>query len=321
MPKGIVTLDFETYYDKDFSLSKITTEEYVRSPRFEVIMLGIRWPDGKTEIISGSHDAIKYQLDAVDWSKYALLAHNMMFDGAILAWRFGVKPAVWLDTLSMARAMFGAKGNSLASLAKRYNLPDKGDEVVNMLGRNRESLSPAEFDRYAQYCLHDVELCYQLFTLLSEGWYDLESVDKREKFPVTELRIIDRIIRMYTEPKLHLNGQRLKEHLADVVTRKEELMSRVTVDKDTLMSNPKFATALQQMGVPPPMKISPTTGKETFAFAKTDPGMKALLDHWNPDVQALVAARLGVKSTLEETRTQRFIDMAQRDTLFPVPLK
>ena len=213
--------------------------------------------------------------------------------------------------------MFGAKGNSLASLAKRYNLPDKGDEVVNMLGRNRESLSPAEFDRYAQYCLHDVELCYQLFTLLSEGWYDLESVDKREKFPVTELRIIDRIIRMYTEPKLHLNGQRLKEHLADVVTRKEELMSRVTVDKDTLMSNPKFATALQQMGVPPPMKISPTTGKETFAFAKTDPGMKALLDHWNPDVQALVAARLGVKSTLEETRTQRFIDMAQRDTLFP----
>lgn len=321
MPKGIVTLDFETYYDKDFSLSKITTEEYVRSPRFEVIMLGIRWPDGKTEIISGSHDAIKYQLDAVDWSKYALLAHNMMFDGAILAWRFGVKPAVWLDTLSMARAMFGAKGNSLASLAKRYNLPDKGDEVVNMLGRNRESLSPAEFDRYAQYCLHDVELCYQLFTLLSEGWYDLESVDKREKFPVTELRIIDRIIRMYTEPKLHLNGQRLKEHLADVVTRKEELMSRVTVDKDTLMSNPKFATALQQMGVPPPMKISPTTGKETFAFAKTDFGMKALLDHWNPDVQALVAARLGVKSTLEETRTQRFIDMAQRDTLFPVPLK
>jgi DNA polymerase len=98
-------------------------------------------------------------------------------------------------------------------------------------------------------------------------------------------------------------------------------MERVTVDKSELMSNQRFAVLLETLGVDVPMKISPTTGKSTFAFAKTDVGMKALLEHESPTVQALAAARLGVKSTLEETRTQRFIDIAKRDPRFPVPLK
>jgi DNA polymerase I-like protein with 3'-5' exonuclease and polymerase domains len=72
--------------------------------------------------------------------------------------------------------------------------------------------------------------------------------------------------------------------------------------------------------VVPPTKISPTTGKTTWAFGKTDEGFKALLDHPNPKVQAIVAARLGVKSTLEETRTERFIEIAKRGAL-PVPLR
>ena len=29
----VYTLDFETYYDQEYSLSKVTTEEYVRDPR------------------------------------------------------------------------------------------------------------------------------------------------------------------------------------------------------------------------------------------------------------------------------------------------
>lgn len=317
----IVTVDFETYYDREFSLSKMTTEEYVRHPNFQVIMLGIRWPDGKTEIVSGSHEAIQYRLDAVDWSQYGLLAHNMMFDGAILSWRFGVKPKAWLDTLSMARAMFGVKGNSLGALAKRYNLEDKGTEVANMMGRRRESLTPEEFERYAQYCLHDVDLCFQLFNLMANGWYDLGTVDKRDNYPIEELRIIDRLIRMYTEPTLMLNQTKLEQHLAEVIARKEALLAKVTVDKEELMSNQKFAELLYNLGVVPPMKVSPTTGKQTFAFAKTDPGLKALLDHPDEEVQALVAARLGVKSTLEETRTQRFIDIAKRGGAFPIPLK
>jgi DNA polymerase len=317
----IITVDTETYYDKDFSLSKITMEHYIRDPRFEVIMLGIRWPDGTKEIVTGSHEEVQYRLDGIEWGKYAVLAHNTLFDAAILAWRFGVNPAVWLDTLSMARAMFGMKGNSLALLAKRYGLEDKGTAVQNAMGKRRCDFTEQEFKDYADYCLHDVQLCHELFFLMSNGWYKPETFDHRDPYPRKELELIDRLIRMYTEPTLRLNVQKLEEHLADVVRRKDELLSNAGIAKEDLMSNPKFALVLESFGVSPPMKISATTGKQAFAFAKTDPGMKALLEHPDDRVQAVVAARMGVKSTLEETRTQRFINMAQRNPLFPVPLR
>ena len=145
----IVAADWETYYDKDYSLSKLTYVQYVNDPRFEAIMLGLIWPDGRRQVITGSHEEIQRQLNVVDWSQYAVLCHNTMFDAAVFTWRFGVKPAAWLDTLSMARAMHGGRSNSLAALAKRSNLQDKGDEVLNALGKRRGDFSPAEFQRYA----------------------------------------------------------------------------------------------------------------------------------------------------------------------------
>ena len=86
------------------------------------------------------------------------------------------------------------------------------------------------------------------------------------------------------------------------------------------MSNPKFAELLKTLNVDPPMKISPANGKETFAFAKNDEGFKELLEHEDTAVQALATARIGTKSTLEETRTQRFIGIAERGAL-PVPVR
>ena len=316
----IIGIDFETYYDKDYSLTKLTTEQYIRDPRFEVIMVGIRMPDENKFILTGTHEEIKWQLDRIDWSQYAVVAHNAMFDAAILSWVFGIVPKAWLDTLGMSRAMFGGRGNSLAALAKRYNMEEKGTEVHNMMGRARNSLTPYEFKQYAKYCLHDTDLCYDLFHLMANGWYDLESVDKRDNYPMQELQLIDVILRMYIEPVLRLNKDKLVQHLADVQKRKEDLLSASSASKDELMSNPKFAGILESFGVSPPMKISPTTGKAAFAFAKTDPGMKTLLEHPDERVQAVVAARMGVKSTLEETRTLRFIDIADRGA-FPVPLK
>lgn len=316
----IIGIDFETYYDKDYSLTKLTTEQYIRDSRFEVIMVGIRMPDENKFILTGTHEEIKWQLDRIDWSQYAVVAHNAMFDAAILSWVFGIVPKAWLDTLGMSRAMFGGKGNSLAALAKRYNMEEKGTEVHNMMGRTRNSLTPYEFQQYAKYCLHDTDLCYDLFHLMANGWYDLESVDKRDNYPMQELQLIDVILRMYIEPVLRLNKDKLVQHLADVRKRKEDLLSASSASKDGLMSNPKFAGILESFGVSPPMKISPTTGKAAFAFAKTDPGMKTLLEHPDERVQAVVAARMGVKSTLEETRTLRFIDIADRGA-FPVPLK
>jgi DNA polymerase len=125
---------------------------------------------------------------------------------------------------------------------------------------------------------------------------------------------------MFTHPVIRLNLPLLEQHLADVVERKEKLLEATSATKDELMSNDKFAQLLSELGVDPPRKTSPTTGREAWAFAKTDEDFKELADHPDDRVQALVAARLGNKTTLEETRTQRFIDIAKRGPM-PVPLK
>ena len=53
----LVTIDLETYYDQQFSLSKMTTEAYVRSPNFEVIGVGIKINDNPTDWYSGENPA------------------------------------------------------------------------------------------------------------------------------------------------------------------------------------------------------------------------------------------------------------------------
>ena len=141
---NIITLDFETYYAVDFSLTRVTTEEYVRDDRFEVIGVAVQVNDDEPVWKSGTHEEIKEWLLQFDWNCFAL-AHNAMFDSAILSWVFGIKPTAWLDTLSMARASDGLEaGNSLAKLAQRYNLGTKGTEVVEAKGKNRVNFTSAE---------------------------------------------------------------------------------------------------------------------------------------------------------------------------------
>ena len=306
----LITLDFETYYDREFSLSKMTTEEYIRDPRFEVIGIGVKVNNEPTEWASGTYEQLKRYLDTFNWQDSMVLAHNTMFDGAILAWHFDIHPRLFTDTLCIARALHGVEvGGSLKALAERYRIGAKGTEVVQALGKRRLDFSAEDLDRYGDYCVNDVELTYKLFHIfLKKG------------FPKTELRLIDLTLRMFIDPVLELDIGLLEQHLEDTRERKDQLLESAGVCKDDLMSNPKFAEVLQGLGVTPPTKVSPTTGKETWAFAKSDEAFKALEDHEDDRVQAVVAARLGTKSTLEETRTQRFIDIGKRGTL-PVPVR
>lgn len=306
---NVITIDFETFYDRHFSLSKMTTEEYIRDELFEVIGVAVKVGDGETQWFSGPKAQTKRWLEQFDWAGSIAVAHNAMFDMAILNWHFDIRPKRIADTLSMLRALDGPDaGNSLAKAAERYGLGVKGDEVVNALGKGRIDFSPEELRRYAQYCINDVDLTYDLFNRIAVG------------FPAVEFRLIDLTIRMFTEPVLTLDATILRDHLSEVQRKKNELLGKALISKDNLMSNGQLAETLRDLGVEPPMKISPTTGKETYAFAKNDEAFKALLEHENPIVQAIVAARLGVKSTLEETRTERFIRIAERGTL-PIPLR
>jgi len=303
---SVITIDFETYYSKDFSLTKMTTEEYVRSEQFEVIGVSAQVDDAEPVWFTGTMSETQLFLKSLQLDQHMVLAHNAQFDGAILTWLFDIKPKKWLDTLSMARAIHGTEvGGSLKVLAEYYGVGVKGTEVVNALGLRRVDFPPDQLKQYGEYCKNDVALTYQIFKHMMP-------------FPTVELSLIDITLRMFTEPVLTLDSAKLHAHLLQVRQRKEELLQNF--DRDTLMSNPKFAELLKGYGIEPPMKTSLANGKQTFAFSKTDEGFKALLDHPSLEVQSLVAARLGTKSTLEETRTARFLEMSKRGSM-PVPLR
>ena len=308
----LVTLDFETFYETGFSLTNLTTEEYIRHERFQVIGVGIR--------ITGTHNAIKHELDQINWKESVLLCHNTQFDGGILSFIFNIIPAIYLDTLSMARAKHGVDvGGSLAFLVEKYNLGRKGTEVVDAKGKRLEDFSMTDLAQYGSYCKNDVDLTYKLFQVLAP------------EFPESEIKLIDITLRMYTEPVLEVDDGLLQDRLEEVQLEKSELLKGLMIRMECeteecvrakLASNKQFAEILTELGVVVPTKISPANGKDTFALAKGDQGFLDLCEHEDPFIQELCRVRLGTKSTIEESRIERFIGIGSRNKgKLPIPLK
>jgi DNA polymerase len=209
---------------------------------------------------------------------------------------------MWIDTLSMARVVHGARGgNSLAKLAERHGIGRKGDEVIAAFGKRYADFDQYYLRKYGEYCCNDCDLEYSLALILSKHFPDPD-----------ELHLIDRTVRMFTEPVLWLHTGKLRKYIDYLKEHQTELLVRAGVQLSDLTSNAKFADALNFLNVEPPTKISKTTGQVTFAFAKTDEGMQELAEHPDDAVQALVAARLNAKSTINETRAIRMISMASR---------
>lgn len=302
----LLVIDFETRWDrKEYTLSKMTTEQYIRDPRFKAFGCCIKTYDVPGTVWV-SHDDLQATFDAIDWSTTAVLAHNAQFDIAILSWVYGAKPCFVFDSLSMARALRGVEvGNSLAKLADEFGLPPKGQAVHSTDGL--AELPPEVEDELAEYCKHDTYLCEEVFKRLIPG------------YPAKELRLIDLTLKMFTNPVLELDQEMLHEAIVEEADKRNALLGSLGIEESQLASNQMFAELLQRLGVEAPTKISKTTGKKTLALAKNDAHFQALLNSEREDISQLCEARLAVKSTLERTRAQRFLDIAQRGTL-PVPL-
>jgi DNA polymerase len=319
---SLITVDFETYYDSKIKLGfkHQTTEEYIRDKRFEVVGVGVQVDDGAPEWFSGTKSEIKEYLHKFDWTDSALLCHNTLFDGAILSWLFDITPKFMLDTLCMARALHGVEaGGSLAALAERYNIGVKGEEVIAAMGKKRLDFTKEELAQYGNYCKNDVALTFRLFNILSSA------------FPENELKLIDMTLRMFTHPVFMVDDALLQERADELVEEKQKLLESL-MDKlgcenaeavrKKLASNKQFAALLEEHGVKAPMKTSKTTGKETYALAKNDEGFLALTEHEDPFIQQLCSVRLGTKSTIEESRIERFIEVGKRNKgRLPIPLK
>jgi DNA polymerase len=318
----VIYMDFESYYDREYSLRKMTPVEYILDPRFDCIGCAVIEGHGGAAVWYDAKEFAQYistlKGRQARGEKFIVVSHNALFDMCILVWKYMLLPDAMIDTLGMARALiqYDNRSLSLAKVAEYLGLGQKGNTIGQVAGMSADDIKRAGlWDDYVAYATNDVALCRYIFLML------------KEKFPPAEYEVMDMVIRAACVPRFVLDVDLLHEHLAEVRANKETLLSRVNVEKEDLMSNPKFAQALMNLGVVPPTKISMNTGLETYAFAKTDPGMIELEEHENPDVQALTAARLGFKSTQEETRTERLIAIANLEWpgkvkhRMPVPLK
>lgn len=304
----VVTLDYETFYGKDYTLSgKINTSEYVRDDRFHVHGVAIKKGNGKTLWYTGRNIALA--LKEIDWSKTAMIGHNTAFDGFITSEVYGHKPAFYIDTLSMSRATRGhATRHDLDTVAKAFGHGGKVKRDALANTKDKMQLTKDEEAKLGGYAVDDVDDTYKIF------W------DMYPHMPDDELRLVDITMRMFCDPVLEIDIPRVKAELENELGAKAAALLRSGAQVDDLMSNDKFARLLQAAGAQLPQKISPSTGKLTYAFAKSDLAFQELMKNGNDKVRALCEARLKVKSTIGETRANRFLEAGRDGMKLPILL-
>lgn len=317
----LIALDFESYFDKEYSLKKMTTQEYILGDCFETIGAAIRVLQGPETLTAvGSVFVHGPQLEGllgqIDWSTSTLLCHNTAFDGAILHWRYGHLAAFYLDTMSMAQALYAHRGESvsLEMLSGKVGRRKDTYALMNMMGVRYADIdwSTPEAQRYATYACGDVDICVDLFGLMM-----------RQGFPQQELSTIDLVMRMYIDPHFTLDEAVLQEHLNDEIMEREAAVAATGYPESDLRSRARFATILGNYGYPSPTKISPRTGAPTYAFAKTDPGFRELLESPDRRLRTLCEGRLAAATSIEISRAERLLRIAATtpSKALAVPLK
>lgn len=298
---NVVCIDFETFFGREYTLKKLTTEEYIRDPRFEVHGAAIKSDAShEAEWLSGSH--LAQYLDSIYWQNTAVLCHHVHFDGLILAHHYGVRPKAWLDTLSMARLLLGNHISvSLDSVRKEFGLPQKFTPYKLFEGLHWHELTPDVQRQVAAGACDEVESIWTLFHRLMQ------------QFPAPQLKVVDILARMFVDPVLRGDQEFFGRVWLAEQDRKQNLLAKLGVTEAELQSNGLFAKLLRERGVEPELK----DGKNgpIPAFAKTDPFMEALQEDDDPEVRALAEARLGIKSTIQKTRAERLGWMAGRGPL------
>lgn len=325
MTRRLIGLDHETYYSsaEEYTLRKMDNASYLLDPRFENICVAVKEGHNNAFVVDGP-DIPRYFKDLGDPKDITFYGHNLIFDACLNSFRYGWEPGLYFCTLSACRQLIQSKLKSLSlkSVSKYLNLPDKGDEIERVDGMRRNDIIAAgRWGAYCRYAMRDIDNAYDI------------TMWAMPQLPPTEIVIADSVLRMATQPRFYLNEEKLREYHKEIVEEKELSLAKAMVGcglkgREELMSNDKFAIVLQSLGVDPPQKFSLKKRQMTWAFAKSDEGMVQLAEHDDPVVQAVVAARINHKSTIEETRSARYLKMSRlyypafdATGLMPVPLK
>lgn len=286
----LLAIDYESRFGGTFggsdtySLSSMTTEAYVRDWRFRAHGAAVSIDGGPDEWIT--HRDLPRFLGSIDWKRTVCLSHHNQFDGLITSRHYGYVAAGYLCTMQMARML--ALPGSLAKLAEHFGLPPKGKDLH--LSRGLSELPEWVEPRIAEYAKHDNWLCREIF--------------KRMKgmLPAAEMPLISNVIKMFVRPLMRINPEPLRERIAVIEEKRLGLQREAGLTRDQLMSNQQLHAFLLSEGL----------DWGTQSMAKANPDFLELQEHPNERIALAVAARLGVKGTMEQSRAQTFLDMGSR---------
>tara|TARA_Y100000310_G_scaffold71589_1_gene67468 strand:+ start:4680 stop:6530 length:1851 start_codon:yes stop_codon:yes gene_type:complete len=306
---SLITLDYETYFDDQYSLKKLTTVEYIKDPRFHIHGIGIKCDDHPTAWYTGKEIAEAVEYYFYPGNQNTLLAHHTHFDGIITTQKLGFTPARYACTLSESNAIFPGLSSALESLVLRLFPNDetkrKGKELEEVKGIR--FLSPELDQLLGNYCINDVDITYDSHQVMCPHLIQ------------NEHDLINLIIRMYTEPHFILDREVVHTHLKYLQVERERIIKASGLDAKTLGSPKKFPAYVESLGIQVPLKKN-DKGKLIPAFAKNDTGFQDLQrDH--PEYQHIWDARTIIKSTQERSRCKRLLKATLNDNQLPVPLK
>lgn len=316
-PTREIHLDFETFWDSDYTLRRMTTPAYIFDSRFENIMCAVAEGDAEPYIVDGA-DFEAWVRDAEPTrDDTATVTFNALFDQSILAWRYGYIPRRMIDTMGVARALLGHKLSSfsLENVAAYLKLGVKDKAaLIQTKGMHRHDMKRLGlWDKLCTYAKHDVTMSRGILRVLGQ------------RFPASERRVMDLVLRACVDVKFIADRKLLCDHIEKIRKDKYALLQASGVGVGELMSSAKFVNELMKLGVEIEYKDN-ANGDKIPAIAKTDQFMEDLSEHDDPTVQALAAARIGHKSTLEETRALTLLSVANLPWLggvpsMPIPLK
>lgn len=322
----LYTIDVETYYDKEYSLAKMSAEEYIADERFELISVSIKKNFEPTQCYFASKAEAAIQ--ALPLAENAMLAHNARFDALVLSMRYGVEAAYYFDTMLMANALVRPfRGSSaLWAVCETFKIPIDKKFITNMLGKRYADIWALQKDKLAEYNKADVEATYEAFKRLMY-MAPIGQKGSKLRFPRSELDLIDLSIRMYLHPVIELDHELAAEHADKVEADREALRKEVKLDAAVLRSMQKTCEVLRGMGVDVPTRKKKEVDEdgnveesEVETLKKTDPRVIALLSHEDERVRKVVQARLAYASNIEITRGRRLATLGERFNKLRVPL-
>ncbi len=222
-PEDTLTLDFESFFSKDYNLKDLSLIEYITDPRFEFTGLGIKINNGTSTFIPGPKVPWAIKRLQTKYGKafqnVTVIAKNTKFDILILAQKFGIYPPYVIDIEDLSRYYDSRMKQNLASLAKMFKLQAKGD-TLQFKGQHSIQAEPWEIQHtiinwvaMKEYCLGDVDIEYQLLEIL------LPMIDN----PEIELSLMQHTLNLYLKPTFQLDAE-----LAEYI----ELSMGTELDKD-----------------------------------------------------------------------------------------